>query len=85
MPVIENLADYDRFATGVEEMEGPELIAQHLILRGSEHALKSAIYLVPIGAARNIVAEMLQNVRHCKRVVEVKAAASAITLVSESE
>ena len=85
MAVIENLADHDRFAAGVEEMDGPALIAQHLVLRGAEHALHSAIYLVPIGAARNVLAEMLENVRHSKRVVEVKATLSKVALVSESE
>ena len=82
MAVIENLRDLEKFAALVAEMEGPELIGQHLVLRGAENALLAATYLIPSGAARHVVGEMLQNVRASMVIVESAASASAVQLVT---
>lgn len=82
MAVIENLRDLEKFAALVAEMEGVELVAQHLVLSGAENALRAAIHLVPIGAARHVVGEMLQNVRDSIVIVRSAATASAVVLVT---
>lgn len=82
MAVIENLRDLEKFTTLVAEMNGPELIGQHLVLRGAENALLAASHLVPFGAARQVVGEMLQNVRDSMVIVESAASAGAVQLVT---
>jgi hypothetical protein len=82
MAVIENLRDLEKFAALVAEMEGVELVAQHLVLSGAENALLAASYLVPFGAARHVVSEMLQNVRDSMLIVESAASASSVQLVT---
>lgn len=81
MAVIENLRDLDKLAALVAEMNAPELIGQHLVLRGAENALAAASHLVPTGAARQVVGEMLQNVRDSMVIVESAASVSGVALV----
>ncbi|MFP3187070.1 MAG: hypothetical protein RXR52_42095 [Paraburkholderia sp.] len=82
MASIENITDWDSANAGIAEMDGPTLIAQHLVQRGAIHAVERALEL---GLSESNLREMLANLKTFKGIVELTAAAKGVKLISEEE
>ncbi|WP_454871748.1 hypothetical protein [Paraburkholderia xenovorans] len=80
MAKIDNIRDFDKLRELVLELDGPGLIAQHLVQRDAAHALETAIEL---GATLEMLRTMLNDVRTMQDFVAVTAAMRGIRLVSE--
>ncbi|KPD17239.1 hypothetical protein ADM96_20205 [Burkholderia sp. ST111] len=80
MAAIENINDWDSAHAGILQMDGPTLIAQHLVQRGAIHAVERALEL---GPSESTLREMLANLQAFKEFVEQTAADKGVDLISE--
>ncbi|KFX64230.1 hypothetical protein KBK24_0121555 [Burkholderia sp. K24] len=80
MAAIENINDWDSAHAGILRMDGPTLIAQHLVQRGAIHAVERALEL---GPTESTLREMLANLQAFKAFVEQTAASKGVDLISE--
>ncbi|MFM0270139.1 hypothetical protein PQQ59_06110 [Paraburkholderia aspalathi] len=80
MAAIENVNDWDSAHAGILQMDGPTLIAQHLVQRGAINAIEQALELGPTEA---VLRAMLARLQTFKEFVEQTAAAKGVDLISE--
>lgn len=80
MATLENLMDTDQLHALLLDMSGPELIAQHLVQRGSMFALGQ---LLELGASVDMVNQMLAGLRIATDHTEAVAKSRGVQLVSE--
>jgi hypothetical protein len=80
MAILENLMDTDELHRLLMQMSGPELIAQHLVQRGSMFALEQ---LLLIGVSTSTVHLMLEGLRRAAEHTKSVARERGVELVSE--
>lgn len=80
MATIDNVPDWEASRALILKLDGPGLIAQHLVQRGAVHALQS---LVEFGVTTENVGRMLVDLKVMQDFVAATAAMRGIQLVSE--
>lgn len=80
MAIIDNSADWEASRAHVLTLDGPGLIAQHLVQRGAAHALETAL---EFGPTPEVLRKMLDDVRTMQDFVRSIAAMRGVEPVSE--